>query len=180
MVCLGSIGAAGRQWDRESEEVKWGSLMMTRLDVARQTVSFCYTHTYGRLDICAHRHTHSCIQRRTHWCSEPHAPPPPPSLLRNYLLFRVLSYNSNWSHWPPANPWGCAGNLSSSVYTGDGSTPRAALLTLPGTPTIHATLTHTSSCSGGPIVPRHCFGLSTACWSKRHSAVGRVLYVVSM
>lgn len=152
MVCLGSIGAAGRRWDRESEEVKWGSLMMTRLDVARQTVSFCYTHTYGRLDMCAHTHTVAYSGVHTGALSLMHqATPPLPSLLRNYLLFRVLSYNSNWSHWPPANPWGCAGNLSSSVYTEDGSTPRAALLTLPGTPTIRATLTHTSSCSGGRL-----------------------------
>ncbi len=53
MVCLGSIGAGGKQGEGESEEVKWGSLMMTRLDVARQTVSsclrceLCLTHTYG-------------------------------------------------------------------------------------------------------------------------------------
>lgn len=58
MVCLGSIGAGGKQGEGESEEVKWGSLMMTRLDVARQTVSFCLTHTYGG---CMYAFTHTRI-----------------------------------------------------------------------------------------------------------------------
>lgn len=127
MVCLGSIGAGGKQGEGESEEVKWGSLMMTRLDVARQTVSFLpslrarpHTHLW-RLHVYTRTHSHIATYTHTRWgtCTRP----PPSSLLRNYLLFRVLSYKSNWSLWPPANPWGCAGNLSSNVYTQETAQP---------------------------------------------------------
>ena len=131
MVCLGSVGAGGKQGEGESEEVKWGSLMMTRLDVARQTVSSCLrcelclthtTHTHTYVVTHTHTHTHSHIPTHTRrWavCTRP----PSSSLLRNYLLFRVLSYKSNWSLWPPANPWGCAGNLSPNVYTQETAQP---------------------------------------------------------
>lgn len=57
MVCLGSVRAGG---EGESEDVKWGSLMMTRLDIARQTVSSCLhgepgsAHTWGELRAPGH------------------------------------------------------------------------------------------------------------------------------
>lgn len=63
MVCLGSVRAGGNQGEGESEEVKWGSLMMTRLDIPRQTVSsclpceLCLTHTCGSYTL--HSHTRS-------------------------------------------------------------------------------------------------------------------------
>lgn len=131
MVCLGSAWAAGKWGEGESEEVKWGSLMMTRLDVARQTVSSCLAHTLWKLH--KRTHTYSYVAVRT-W-------PAPSSLLRNYLLFRVLSYKSNWSLWPPANPWGCAGNLSPRVYTQE--TAQASQQHSPAPPP--RTATHTSS-----------------------------------
>ena len=129
MVCLGSAWAGGKSGEGESEEVKWASLMMTRLDVARQTVSSCLAHTFWKLHKC----THSYVAAHTR--------SPPSSLLGNYLLFRVLSYKSNWSYWPPANPWGCAGNPIPHVYTEE--TAQASEQHAPVHPP--RTSTHTSS-----------------------------------
>lgn len=76
MVCLGSIEAGGKQGEGESEEVKWGSLMMTRLDVARQTVSsclrceLCLTHTPMAV---TRIHTHTLAYSPIHIHGEPHA-----------------------------------------------------------------------------------------------------------
>lgn len=148
MVCLGSVRAGGNQGEGESEEVKWGSLMMTRLDIARQTVSsclpceLCLTHTCGSYTL--HSHKRSRVPMHTHMWWAACTRPPPSSLFRNYLLFKVLRYKSNWSLWPPANPWGCAGNPSSNVYTQEAAQPpEQQSLTLPSTPTTHNRHTHT-------------------------------------
>lgn len=122
MVCL-CVKAGGQG---ESLEVKHRSLiMMMRLDVARQTVSFCltkishlhtHTHTFNQAQ---YTHSHSAGSKHRATAS---------SLFGYYSLFRVLGYRSNWSLWPPANPWGCSGNLSPCVYTGDDSSPQSGAL----------------------------------------------------
>jgi len=89
----------------ESVTVRSHTHMRARTHTHRQkgyTAAYVWITQYSYTQTGAH--THSAPQG------------PPSSLLGNYLLFRVLCYKSNWSHWPPASPWVCAGNLSPVMY----------------------------------------------------------------
>lgn len=136
-------------------------------DKIRCSPADCLLLPHTHLLEVAKMHTHSYVAART-W-------PPPSSLLRNYLLFRVLSYKSNWSFWPPADPGGGSGNLSPLVYTED--TAQASAQHSPLHPP--RTSTHTSSwfvVSGGLL----CWGFGAAWWSEICSTMCTVVpaYVV--
>lgn len=140
MVCLGSIWAGGKQGEGESEEVKWGSLMMTRLDVARQTVSFCLTHT--PLEASHYTHTHSDIAAYTQVGQ--HAQGHPFLIVEELLALQGLKLQEQLIPLTPCKPSRlCWESELPCIHTGDSSTPRAALLTLPGTSSTH-TSAHTS------------------------------------
>lgn len=158
MVCLGSVGAAGKQGEGESEEVKWGSLMMTRLDVARQTVSSClcqelyliHTHMCTHKPTQYHMHTHINHIHRVKEHAQGH---PSSSLLRNYLLFQGLKLQEQLISLTPCRPQRLSWESEPEcIHTGDSTTPRAALWMLPATPSTHThthTYSHWSSKSSG-------------------------------